>query len=98
MGVRDSVVSSELGTETNLIVVGDELTPLGSASKPIVIHVGENWRYDEINHLSSYANPMQTGATLLPPRARSPMKYMLRMILSHLARLPMIDTMRIQRS
>ncbi|KAJ5267822.1 hypothetical protein N7478_010630 [Penicillium angulare] len=32
VGVRDSVVSSELGTEANPIVIGDDPAPLGSAS------------------------------------------------------------------
>lgn len=41
MVVRDSIVSPELGTQANPIVIGDDLAPLGSASNPIVIYVGE---------------------------------------------------------
>jgi hypothetical protein len=35
-------------------MIGDDISPLGSAS-PIVIHVDENWCYDEIDQLSSHA-------------------------------------------
>ncbi|KAJ5664303.1 hypothetical protein N7507_005034 [Penicillium longicatenatum] len=56
VGVRDSTITFELGTEANPIVIGDDRAPLGSASNPIVIHVGENWCYDKIDQLSAHAD------------------------------------------
>ncbi|GKZ26482.1 hypothetical protein AbraIFM66951_003624 [Aspergillus brasiliensis] len=55
--LNGSVISSDLGTEANPIVIGDDLAPLGSAFNPIAIHVDENWCYNEIYRLTSYTDP-----------------------------------------
>ncbi|QQK42079.1 hypothetical protein Pdw03_4933 [Penicillium digitatum] len=54
--IHELTDSSELGTEANPIVIGDDPAPLGSASNPIVIHVDEDCGHDEAEHLGSDAD------------------------------------------
>lgn len=54
--VRDSIVSPDLGTEANPIVIGDDLAPLGSASNPFVIHVDEDFCPEGADQFSSDAD------------------------------------------
>ncbi|KAJ5277590.1 hypothetical protein N7534_003659 [Penicillium rubens] len=54
--IHELTDSSELGTEANPIVIGDDPAPLGSASNPIVIHVDEDCGYDEAEQLGSDAD------------------------------------------
>lgn len=56
MVVYDSIVTLGLGTYANPIVIGDDLTPLGSASNPIIIQVNESWCQDKPDQRSSDAD------------------------------------------
>jgi arginase family enzyme len=49
--VRNSIVSPELGTQANPIVIGDDPASLGAVSNPIMIYVNEGWCYDETGQL-----------------------------------------------
>lgn len=62
MDAYDSIVSPELGSQANPIVVLDEFVPSGSASDPIVVpDAGEDCHY-ETDHDGSNADtePMDT--------------------------------------
>ncbi|EKV04138.1 hypothetical protein PDIP_88570 [Penicillium digitatum Pd1] len=54
--IYELIDSSELGTEANPIVIGDDPAPFGSASNPIVIHVDEDCGHDEAEQLGSDAD------------------------------------------
>jgi DUF1365 family protein len=49
--VRNSIVSPELGTHANPIVIGDDPASLGAVFNPIMIYVNEGWCYDETGQL-----------------------------------------------
>lgn len=54
--VYDSLARPELGTQTNPILIADDLAPLGSASNPIVIQVDEGWCRDDSDQRDSDAD------------------------------------------
>ncbi|EKV19134.1 hypothetical protein PDIG_06310 [Penicillium digitatum PHI26] len=56
LAIYELIDSSELGTEANPIVIGDDPTPFGSASNPIVIHIDEDCGHKEAEQLGSDAD------------------------------------------